>query len=138
MGGFGFNVQMLSGNKSTVEAVQGAIGRKILSMKLDPEQGDGGQLQILLDTNMTLKLQDAARSCCESRYMITDDNLDELVGATLTGLEIVDSRETEKESGDVVETQFLKVITDKGTATIANYNSHNGYYGGISLTAVLE
>lgn len=32
-----------------------------------------------------------------------------------------------------VECQFIEIQTDKGFLVIANYNDHNGYYGGFDL-----
>lgn len=81
--------------------------------------------------NGSIKLYDDGQCCCEFRYMRTDDDVQSLVGAMLTRIEIKDG----PSDGDH-EQQFLEITTDKGFVTIANHNEHNGYYGGFSL--VLE
>ncbi|MDC6673798.1 hypothetical protein OEZ80_25875, partial [Leclercia adecarboxylata] len=78
-----------------------------------------------------LVIRDDGQSCCESRYMSTDDDLSSFVGATFLGCEIEDGPH-EADDPDH-ETQFLIVSTSLGKFTVVNHNEHNGYYGGFSI-----
>ena len=150
MGQFGFGVMlgMLGGNADSVAAFTGAIGKTISALRL----GDDDALHFEFNDGSKLKLSDEGQSCCERRYMRTDDNLTEYVGAKLLGAEIkeapdVNDQDAEiKEAPDVNdqdgwgdhEVQFLEVQTDRGVFTMASHNEHNGYYGGFLIQASLE
>lgn len=81
-----------------------------------------------------VKLFDDGQSCCEYRYMRTDDDVQDLVGAELLGVEEKDGPEAD-DCGDVHEQRFLEIRTSRGHVLIANHNEHNGYYGGFALAA---
>jgi hypothetical protein len=77
------------------------------------------------------------QNCCERwGYMVSEDSIQDFIGAELLGIEVVDTARNvtkweEKnpyglDSGDVM---FVNVNTNRGTFQIAVYNSHNGYYG---------
>lgn len=72
------------------------------------------------------------QSCCETYgYFMSDDNLEEFVGASLLSLNIVDDCLLPKKlEDDFYEggTMFVNIETDKGTLQFTAYNSHNGYY----------
>ena len=131
--GMGVMIKMLSGNASSVEAFTGAIGKTIAALKL----GEDEALHFVFEDGTKLMLFDDGQSCCESRYMSTDDKLDEYVGAKLLGAEIKEAPgiPMEYEEHDV---EFLEVQTDKGVFTMSSHNEHNGYYGGFSITAKVE
>lgn len=133
--GLGVMIGFLGGNERTVEAYHKAVGQKIARLALDEERDE---LRVGLADGMTLVARDDGQSCCEHRYMRTDDTLNAFVGATLTGIEIKDAPDQEDEYGDVHEVQFLEVQTSAGAFTVANHNEHNGYYGGFWLTLTLE
>lgn len=108
-----------------------ALGKEILSVAI---VGDD-TLEIIFTDDSKLRVVDEGQSCCERRYMNTDDDVDYYAGSIFTGLD-VDSggyhNQTEDEY-DVEETQFMKVHTSRGTFTVVNYNAHNGFYGGFSI-----
>jgi hypothetical protein len=135
--GIGAMIGMLSGNEETVKAFNSSLGKTIASLQIDPDANGGDGALVFTFTDGTgLRLFDRGHSCCESRYMHTDDDLSYHVGATLTTADIRDgSAEEEGEWGGVKESQFLVVTTSKGTFTVVNYNEHNGYYGGILIGA---
>lgn len=90
---------------------------------------------LIFDNGKEIIIKDDGQSCCESRYMTTDDNIENLVGGVLTRIkEKPGNYGTEGEYDDVHETVFLEIGTDKGFVTIVNHNEHNGYYGGFALT----
>lgn len=112
---------------------------KILSKNLNKRiteiQLAGDALSIKFDDNTGIKLCDDSQQCCEHRYMNTDDDLSFYTDSVFTGIEIGECLEEIKGDFEVVECQFLKVNTSKGTFTVANYNEHNGYYGGFDIIA---
>lgn len=91
------------------------------------------RLRIGFGDGKTIEIWDDGQSCCESRYMSTDDDPASLVGQTLTRIETKDAPNLPDEYGEH-EQVFIEVGTDKGFITIANHNEHNGYYGGFGLT----
>jgi hypothetical protein len=92
------------------------------------------KLSLKLDGGKTIEIWDNGQSCCENRYMRTDDDLSSLVGNTLVRIEAKDGPDIGDNDYDVHEQVFVEVGTDKGFITIANHNEHNGYYGGFGLT----
>lgn len=117
--------------EQTYRILQPAIGRNIVKLYIEDNR-----LSFLMDNGKGFHLLDDGQSCCESRYMTTDDSLEHFVGATLTGIEVRKGPLVEDEWADVHDTEFLLVHTSKGTFTVVNHNEHNGYYGGFSLLAV--
>jgi hypothetical protein len=83
----------------------------------------------------SLRIWDGGQSCCENRYMTTDDELDTFVGAKVVSLEAVEGPEVPVEDGygDVHEQMFVKLETTAGTITMVTHNEHNGYYGGFDV-----
>lgn len=132
--GMGYMISALRGNGSSVDTFQSAVNKTIASIALDPEYngGDGG-LRIAFTDLSGIVLFDDARSCCENRYMHTDEDLQSFIGAQLVGAETRDAPDREDEHGEYHEVQFLLVHTDLGTFTLETHNEHNGYYGGFSL-----
>jgi len=131
--GFGVMINALGGNRETVEAVQAAMGKTITALSLTDDQ-----LRFEFEDGSRLRLWDSGQSCCESRYMQTDDDLPYYIGAKFVGAEVRDGGSTEGEYGDTHEIQFLVVTTDRGTFSMASHNEHNGYYGGFWITASAE
>jgi len=82
----------------------------------------------------TLRLRDCGQSCCETRYMSTDDDIRSLIGQRFVCWEVKDGPDViEEDSYNVHDTQFLEIQTEGGFVTIVNHNEHNGYYGGFSI-----
>ena len=131
--GFGVMINALGGNRETVEAVQAAMGKTITALSLTDDQ-----LRFEFEDGSRLRLWDNGQSCCESRYMQTDDDLPYYIGAKFVSAEVRDGGSTEDEWGERHEIQFLVVTTDRGTFSMASHNEHNGYYGGFWITASAE
>jgi hypothetical protein len=93
-------------------------------------------LDLHLEGGKVLEFCDVCQQCCESRYMTTDDKLEDYVGAQFVGAEIKDY--SSMPGGDVHDVMFLEVQTTKGCFTIVNHVEHNGYYGGFDLEASLR
>jgi hypothetical protein len=125
--GLGVMLSTLGGNAESAAAMTEAIGKRIVALELSEEK-----LSIALSDGSRVELFDDGQSCCESRYMRTDDSLSDFVGAELRGAEVREAANLAHEWGDH-EVQFLLVQTDKGDLTISAHNEHNGYYGGFSI-----
>lgn len=134
--GIGAMIQALYGDRDSVAAFGESVGKTIAAIAIDDEANGGdGALRLTFTDGNKLLLMDNGRSCCESRYMRTDDELQGYVGATLIGVETKDGPEVEGEYGDSHEQQFLEVQTSKGVLTLVCHNENNGYYGGFALVA---
>jgi hypothetical protein len=129
--GFGVMLGMLSGNEETVNTVKPSLGKIIEKVWLDEESD---KLKFKFTDGSGMCLYDDGQSCCEQRYMGTDDDLSEYEGAKLLDLELKEVPDENREY-DVHEIQFLDVKTDKGVFQMSNHNIHNGYYGGFWIVA---
>lgn len=132
MKGVGVVINMLSGDSESVNVFNSAVGKRIADVKVVAGDFYEDSLLFSFEDGTRIRMFDDGQSCCESRYMNCDDDLDYFSGAVLLDAEIRDVEENveEDEWGGVLESQFLIVKTDKGEFTVTNYNSHNGYYGG--------
>jgi len=129
--GMGVMLGILGGNKETVESVQASIGKTIANIVLENDK-----LEMSFTDGTKLTMWDDGQSCCETRYMMTDDTLSDYIGATVHDFELKDAPNEPDEYGDH-EVQFLDVKTSKGTFQMATHNEHNGYYGGFYIVAKL-
>ena len=91
-------------------------------------------LSFVFTDGVNLDLFDNGQSCCEKRYAETGDDLEYFVGSKLVSAE-VNPGPTDDKGGETRGCAFLVVTTDKGAFTVANYNEHNGYYGGFLVSA---
>lgn len=124
---------LFDGGKETSEILKGVTGKRITALRL----GEDDALHFAFEDGQRVKLRDAGQSCCENRYMRTDDNLSDWVGTVFTCAEVRDAPNAEAEDG-VHEIQFLLINTDKGVFTMSSHNAHNGYYGGFWIVAERE
>jgi hypothetical protein len=129
--GLGVMLGILKGNKESVETFQENIGKIIKNLEIADNE-----LRFTFEDNTGMRLFDNGQSCCEVRYMYTDDKLSDFIGAALLGAEIREGP-TEEIWGEPKESQFLIVSTSNGQFTVVNYNEHNGYYGGFLVVAAL-
>ena len=128
--GLGWMIGYLRGNADSVEAFTQAVGKTIASLEIKDE--NDGELHMRFTDDTGIVFYDDARSCCESRYMRTDDDLSYHVGAKLLDAELSEAPDEDHEYG-THEIMFLVITTDKGKFTLASHNEHNGYYAGISI-----
>lgn len=138
--GVGFMLSRLGGNEDSVKAFTGAQGKVIASLALKEVEayhsmGEpvGSALELRFSDGTGIQLYDDGQSCCEYRYMRTDDKLEDFVGATLLNAEVKSAPNITDSGGEEHEVSFLDVTTSKGVFQIASHNEHNGYYGGISI-----
>lgn len=108
------------------------VGKTIRSITFD-----GDYLRLMFESDRVLTITDHGQSCCENRYMTTDDNLADFVGAGLLNIAIkelpIPLSQYGQDSLGEHEVVFLEVVTTKGSFVITNHNEHNGYYGGFSM-----
>jgi hypothetical protein len=110
------------------------IRQKMTALVLDKENN---QLRITFESGRTVTIYDDEQRCCEYRYMSTDDDLSQFVGATFLGYEVRDAPNIDDDCEEH-EVQFLVILTDRGNISFANHNEHNGYYGGFKLIAIVD
>lgn len=128
--GLGVLINSLGGTEETAKAITEASGKVIQSCWLNENK-----LNIQFADGACLRVWDDGQSCCETRYMRTDDELTSIEGEVFIGLERKDASNVTDEYGEVHEVQFLDVITDRSRVQISNHNEHNGYYGGFWVAA---
>ena len=104
------------------------IGKTITELELKDDS-----LYFTFADGSKIAMFDNGQSCCEYRYMTTDDDLLYFVGAKLVNVEVLDGPDID-DGHDCHEMQFLHVTTSEGVFTVETHNEHNGYYGGFALT----
>ena len=104
------------------------IGLTIARIHLE----EGYKLILAFTNGNAVRIKDQFSLCCESRFMRTDDDLTDIIGGRILGIEIKPCA-TYTESMEPGEIEFLEIATDKGFVTISNHNDHNGYYGGFDI-----
>jgi hypothetical protein len=135
--GLGVMIQMLGGNEETIEVLRAALDQPIRNVELKNDADGDNSLHITLGDKV-LVIKDAGQSCCEHRYMTTDDDLLYYAGSTLIDVDIAEAPSIEDKYGDPHDQQFLNIQTSKGTFTMVTHVEHNGYYGGFWLQARFE
>jgi hypothetical protein len=121
--------------KEAIKILEESKEKKIAALSITEEEA----LHFTFEDGSKIRVFDDGQSCCEHRYMRTDDVLENFVGATLVEIELRNvPNENSPDDYDEHEIQFLLVTTSKGVFTVANHNVHNGYYGGFVLNVVRE
>lgn len=117
-------------DKKSDSLIKKLVGKTLAEIVLDT---DTDELMLGFEDGSVLLVSDEEHSCCEVRYMGTDDDLIDFVGSKFLGIEIKDAPDIEDE--DVChEVQFLEVKTDRGCFTMSSHNEHNGYYSGFDIS----
>lgn len=114
---------------------------KILSIEeVHNHEEEYGGFVIRTDAQEIQLLISNQQQCCEDwGYLMTPDNVQEFVGATLLNVKRIPMSEVDpkhsrysnvpvNEFTDEVDI-FINVETDRGTLQFTAYNDHNGYYG---------
>lgn len=130
MQGIGSMLHYLSGGSE--HSPEEYYGNKILMVDITDDK-----LTLKLSNDKTISIWDNGQSCCEHRYMSTDDDIKSLIGHTLTRIEAKEGPNI-TEDYDEHEQVFIEIGTDVCFITIVNHNEHNGYYGGFGLTITEE
>ena len=122
--GLGVMINMLGGGSP--HEPKEYIGKTIKEAKFETD------IFITFTDGIKIRISDEGQSCCEHRYITTDDEVSSLNGGVLVSIDLQDGDGIEKDY-DVHDTMFLKIQTDKTCATFVTHNEHNGYYGGFSI-----
>jgi len=120
--GIGVMINALFGY-DRAEDFQKALGKVITKIEFDESE------LVLWFGNDSLRIWDDGQSCCERRYLHTDDDLQYYVGSLFWDVNQTEAPNIEDQY-DVHEVSFLQVKTSLGVFTIETHNEHNGYYGG--------
>lgn len=106
------------------------LGKKISSASLEDDR-----FKITFEDGKKIEIWDDCQSCCEHRYVMTDDDPKRLIGKTLNRIEAKAGPDQKGEYDDEHETCFVEIGTLEGEwVTLVAHNEHNGYYGGFGLT----
>lgn len=109
-------------------------GRKIQSASLDADR-----LCLTFTDGSSFELWDDGQTCCEHRYLTTDDDLVTLVGNCVVSITLKPGPDvSEPDDYGCHDTAFLEVQTTGGFVTLVTHNKHNGYYGGLYPRAVFK
>lgn len=127
--GLGAMIHYLSGGSKLDPA--NYYGREIANAEMTDDR-----LRLTFVDGEAIDIWDDGQSCCEHRWMSTDDDVKSLIGGMLVHILPKDAGPSnyDEEGYDVHEMIFLEIATDQGFITIVNHNDHNGYYGGFGLT----
>lgn len=138
--GLGALIHMLGGGSRN--SVDQFYGRKIVSAELKKGDDSASQwdargkdaLLLTFEDGQRIAISDDDQSCCESRYMTTDDDLAKIVGGKLARIDVKEGEGKKDDDYGEHEIAFLEIGTDECFVTVATHNEHNGYYGGFGLT----
>lgn len=131
--GLGVMINMLGGNEKSVEAFKSCLGKTIKELSVVEDTG----LHFAFEDGSKMRLFDDGQSCCERRYMRTDDKLSDFIGSKLLSAATKPAPGIETGRGDH-EIEFLDVTTDRGVFQMVSHNEHNGYYGGFCVRCEME
>jgi hypothetical protein len=140
--GFMVMLNSLRDNNDAEEVLKRSIGKTISKIEIQTKEIDVGipadldELRLTFTDQKTLIIYDNGQTCSEHRYMeLQDEDISQYEDSSLLSVETqtIDC-EWDDEYGGTKECCFLKINTSKGSFTIANYNKHNGYYGGFSIS----
>jgi len=134
--GFGVMLNMLMDNRETVESIKSSVGNKITDIKLSEDKLFLWFADKQEGYNARLEIWDDGQSCCESRYMRTDDKLTDFIGSDFVSAETRGAPSV-PDQFEEHEVQFLLITTSLGVFTVETHNEHNGYYGGFAIRAKL-
>ena len=106
------------------------------TFKLDSKDYTTFEGFLVVTNKQTIKVGiDSGQSCCEDYgYFMTNDEIDEFIGASLLSIDVVDDCLNKEKLKDLSfdyggGVMFVNFETDKGTLQFTAYNEHNGYYG---------
>lgn len=115
------NVEIGAARYQLIDSI--SLSNDVITLKLE-----GGQL----------KITDEGQSCCESRYLTTDDDLSVKPGERLHAIELTSCDEGKLDYDEFHDIQFLEIRTSLQTLTFSSHNEHNGYYGGFCIEACFD
>lgn len=109
--------------------------RTLTQVAFETEDDDNTALVFTFDNGFALVLSDDGQSCCEHRYLTSDDDLESLVGSQLVSISLREVTGVDDGDYGSHEQAFVVIQTTKASMTLVTHNEHNGYYGGFCLHA---
>lgn len=103
-------------------------GKKIKTAELIENE-----ILISFEDGLKIKIWDDGQSCCESRYITTDDDVKDLIGQILISINAKDGPDIERDYG-YHEQVFVEIQGNNSSITFCTHNENNGYYGGFVLS----
>lgn len=101
---------------------------------------DGYKIECEDESNLLFLIRNG-QACCENwGYLISEDDLDQFIGATIQNVTLTDDslKSVELKLSKEINTEdlynggaifFVNIHTDRGLLQFVAYNVHNGYYG---------
>jgi hypothetical protein len=121
-------------NEDRIKEIINKVKDKVIT-KVD---FDEAQLIIHFEDESFITVVDWGQSCCESRYITCDDDVNSIVGSKLMAIDLIDG----SEQGDGIfhyhQYAFVDVKTDLTSIKLCTHNEHNGYYGGFSINVIYD
>ncbi len=95
--------------------------------------GQDNKIYIEFVDGTKVYLADEGQSCCEYRYITTDDDPSVLNGQKLVHIKAKWGPDIEDGNNDSHQICFLEIQGNQSAVTFVTHNEHNGYYGGFCL-----
>jgi hypothetical protein len=131
--GLGVVLKSMCGlDETLINKFKNSINKKIIKI-----EATDTSLLIVFKDKTTIVFQDDGQSCCETRYMNKDNNLDlsKFTYSNFLGAEVKE-RDNLNDEYDVHEVCALEIQTSKGNFEVLFHNLHNGYYGGFYIVPI--
>ena len=104
-------------DKDSVRIAKASVGKTIKSIQID-----GEAIIFEFNDHPTIKIYDDGGEWEESRYMLTDDDLNDFIGAQLLAFEVRDATSQWDDEADVEhDIQFMCVRTTKGQFDVSSH-----------------
>lgn len=87
---------------------------------------------IKFEDRTKIGIADHGQSCCEDRFMTTDDDVTALAGTSLISIEEKPGPDVDDDN-NCHEICFVEIQTDRISLQLVNHNIHSGYYGGFNM-----
>lgn len=114
------------------------LGKRIIEAVLDKDGNcHSGILRLTFETSIVMEIFDDGQLCCEGRWISTEDDVTQLVGAKLLAINVVDGPFSDIDE-DIKELAFVIIQTTRGQLVLNTYNEHNGYYGGFDVVTKIK
>ena len=110
------------------------FGRKYSDKKITDAFFDkeANEIRIDFEDGIKIKITDDGQSCCEERYLRTDDDLYRLIGQKFNSVILKTSASSGEDYG-CHDVKFMEIYAGHESVNFSAHNEHNGYYGGIDI-----
>ena len=114
---------------------------EIKDQSFSPENNysyDGFVITLSDNTSIKLGIENHQSGCENWGYFMTNDNLEDFIGAQFIGVKTVDNCLIKEKCPDMYEggITYVDIETSKGVLQFTAYNDHNGYYSHDAIVIV--